>query len=155
MPDAPMTADDARPLYGIALKIASVVVFVGMQSALKAVGEDAPAGQLVFFRSFFALIPVAIYLAWLGDLRTALRTDDVPGHMLRGLVGVGAMSMGFFALTRLPYPEWIALSYAAPLLRWGCSAFSSLRCRALRALKERARSALWPRLSALRYRRPR
>lgn len=106
----------ARPLFGIGLKVLSVLVFVAMQSFLKASGEDVPAGQMVFFRSFFALIPVMLYLAWLGDLRTAFRTSDPFGHLLRGVVGVTSMGLGFFALTRLPYPEWIAISYAAPLL---------------------------------------
>lgn len=109
-------ANAARPLYGVGLKILSVMVFVGMQSLLKGAGEDVPAGQMVFYRSFFALVPVAIYLVWLGGLGTALKTDDVPGHIVRGLVGVTSMGLGFFALTRLPYPEWIAISYAAPLL---------------------------------------
>lgn len=105
-----------NPTRGILLKIVSVVVFVGMQTAIKSAGEGIPAGQIVFFRSFFALIPVVAYLAWLGDLRTALKTEDLPGHLGRGLIGVTSMSLGFFALTRLPYPEWIAISYAAPLV---------------------------------------
>lgn len=106
----------SRPARGIALKIASVLVFVGMQTSLKLAGAGIPAGELVFFRSFFALIPVMLYLAWLGDLGSATRTNDVPGHLLRGLIGVSSMSLGFFALTRLPYPEWITISYGAPLL---------------------------------------
>ena len=107
---------EPRPLYGIGLKVLSVMIFVGMQTCLKAVGDDVPAGQLVFFRSFFALIPVVIYLWWLGDLGTALATDDIGGHFIRGIVGVTSMGLGFFALSRLPYPEWISLSYGAPLL---------------------------------------
>ncbi|MCQ0987622.1 DMT family transporter [Jiella marina] len=110
------SADAPNPMLGIGLKCMSVVVFVGMQTALKAGGEGIPAGQLVFFRSFFALIPVVVYLAWLGDLKTALKTDDLVGHMIRGMVGVCSMVLGFFALTRLPYPEWITISYGAPLL---------------------------------------
>lgn len=106
----------SRPMLGILLKCISVVIFVGMQTSIKAGGEAIPAGEIVFFRSFFALIPVAIYLAWLGDLGTALKTRDLPGHIVRGLVGVTSMGFGFFALTRLPYPEWITISYAAPLL---------------------------------------
>ncbi|GGD12808.1 DMT family transporter [Aureimonas glaciei] len=105
-----------NPTRGILLKIISVVVFVGMQTSIKLAGEGIPAGQIVFFRSFFALIPVVAYLAWLGDLRTALKTDDLPGHLGRGLIGVTSMSLGFFALTKLPYPEWISITYAAPLL---------------------------------------
>ena len=105
-----------NPMLGIALKCISVVIFVGMQTSIKFGGEDIPAGQIVFFRSFFALIPVVIYLGWLGELRTALKTDDLKGHMFRGLIGVTSMGLGFFALTRLPYPEWITISYGAPLL---------------------------------------
>ena len=104
------------PLRGVFLKIISVAIFVGMQTSIKLAGEGIPAGEIVFFRSFFALIPVAAYLWWLGDLSTALRTGDVPGHIWRGLIGVTSMGLGFFALTRLPYPEWIAISYASPLL---------------------------------------
>jgi drug/metabolite transporter (DMT)-like permease len=118
-PDAMALAIDSTttsPMLGIALKVVSVVVFVGMQTALKATGDAFPAGQLVFFRSFFALVPVIIYLIWLGDLRGSLHTDDLGGHFLRGVIGVSSMGCGFYALGRLPYPEWIAVSYASPLL---------------------------------------
>ncbi len=114
-PTAPLRPE-ARPLHGIGLKVISVLIFVGMQTCLKALGDTVPAGQMVFFRSFFALLPVAIYLWWLGDLRTALHTDDLGGHFIRGVVGVTSMGLGFFALSQLPYPEWISLSYASPLL---------------------------------------
>ena len=112
----PALADAPNPMLGIALKCISVVIFVGMQTSIKFGGEGIPAGQIVFFRSFFALVPVVIYLSWLGDLKTALKTDDLRGHVFRGLIGVTSMSLGFFALTRLPYPEWITISYGAPIL---------------------------------------
>ncbi|MBO0661858.1 DMT family transporter [Jiella sp. CQZ9-1] len=103
-------------MVGVGLKCMSVVVFVGMQTMIKSVGHAVPAGEVSFFRSFFALVPVVIYLAWLGDLRSSLRTNDLPGHMLRGFVGVGAMVLSFFSLASLPYPEWVSICYAAPLL---------------------------------------
>ncbi|WAJ26673.1 DMT family transporter [Antarcticirhabdus aurantiaca] len=105
-----------NPTLGIGLKCLSVLVFVAMQTSIKIGGQGIPAGEIVFFRSFFALLPVFIYLAWLGQVRTALRTDDLGGHFIRGAVGVSSMGLGFFALTRLPYPEWISISYATPLL---------------------------------------
>lgn len=114
--DESVAAQTTNPLRGIALKCLSVVVFVGMQTCIKAGGEGIPAGEIVFFRSFFALVPVVAYLVWLGDLKTALVTRDPGGHLVRGLVGVTSMGLGFFALTRLPYPEWITISYAAPLV---------------------------------------
>ncbi len=104
-----------RPLTGITLKIISVCAFVGMSSCIKA-APGVPAGQVVFFRSFFAILPVVLMLAWRRELATALQTTRPFGHITRGLVGVSAMGLGFFALTRLPLPEWIAINYAQPLL---------------------------------------
>ncbi|MDG4876371.1 DMT family transporter [Mesorhizobium sp. WSM4935] len=113
-----MTVDHAvghNTLRGITLKIVSVTVFVGMQTCIKAAG-DVPAGQIVFFRSFFAIFPIIAFLAFKGELATAFTTKRPFNHIARGLVGVGAMGLGFFALTRLPLPEAITLNYAQPLL---------------------------------------
>ncbi|TJW42657.1 MAG: DMT family transporter [Mesorhizobium sp.] len=97
------------------LKIVSVAVFVGMSSCIKAAGT-VPAGQIVFFRSFFAIFPIIAFLAVQGKLGTAFSTRRPLNHIARGVVGVGAMGLGFFALTRLPLPEAITLNYAQPLL---------------------------------------
>ncbi|RWN30998.1 DMT family transporter [Mesorhizobium sp.] len=97
------------------LKIVSVAVFVGMSSCIKAAGT-VPAGQIVFFRSFFAIFPIIIFLAFQGKLGTAFSTKRPLNHITRGVVGVCAMGLGFFALTRLPLPEAITLNYAQPLL---------------------------------------
>ncbi|PWK75717.1 DMT family transporter [Aminobacter sp. AP02] len=105
----------SSPLTGIGLKIISVAIFVGMSTAIKAAG-DVPAGQIVFFRSFFAVFPILIFLAFRRELRTAVVTKRPLNHVARGVVGVTAMGFGFFALTRLPLPEAITLNYAQPLL---------------------------------------
>ena len=103
------------PLRGITLKVASVCCFVVMATLLKAT-QTIPAGELVFFRCFFAILPVVAYLAWKRQLRTALYTANPRGHVLRALIGVVSMGLGFFALTRLPLPETTAIQYATPLL---------------------------------------
>ncbi|PZV33169.1 DMT family transporter [Mesorhizobium kowhaii] len=102
-------------LTGITLKIVSVTVFVGMSTCIKAAGT-VPAGQIVFFRSFFAIFPIIAFLAFTGKLGTAFSTKRPLNHIARGVVGVCAMGLGFFALTRLPLPEAITLNYAQPLL---------------------------------------
>lgn len=104
-----------RPLLGILLKMLAVTSFMLMSSFIKASGQ-VPAGQIVFFRSLFALLPIFVLLAWQRELRTAFHTRHPFGHVSRGLVGVGAMMMGFFALTRLPLPDAVTLNYAQPLL---------------------------------------
>jgi drug/metabolite transporter (DMT)-like permease len=103
------------PLYGITLKVVSVVFFVIMATLLKST-QTIPAGELVFFRCFFAIVPVALWLVWRRQLRGALKTKRPLGHVLRALVGATSMGLGFFALTRLPLPEATAIGYAAPLL---------------------------------------
>ena len=105
-----------RELTGIALKVASVVVFVAMASCIKAAGEGVPAGQIVFFRSSLAMVPVLVYLASRRQLHTAFRTKHLVSHFWRGLVGVSAMACGFYGLTRLPLPDAIALGYTKPLV---------------------------------------
>lgn len=108
-------------MLGIGLKVASVCVFVCMSSLLKA-SDGIPAGQLVFFRSFFAIFPVIVFIAWQGQLNVAFKTSEPFSHFWRGFVGVSAMSASFYGLTKLPLPEAIALSYATPLLTVLCSA---------------------------------
>jgi drug/metabolite transporter (DMT)-like permease len=107
--------DDRRPLTGIALKVTSVAVFVAMSSFIKAAGR-VPAGEIVFFRSFFAMIPILAVLALRRELLTAFHTSRPLGHVARGVVGVSSMALGFYGLTRLPLPEAIALNYAQPLI---------------------------------------
>lgn len=103
-----------EPLVGIAFKLASVCVFMVMNSLIKATG-DVPAGQIVFFRSLFALVPIVILLAWQGELRTAFHTSRPLSHFVRGSVGVISMMMTFIAITHLPLPDAITLGYAQPL----------------------------------------
>jgi len=111
----PATLRQSNPLKAIAFKVLSVAVFVGMSSCIKAAGT-LPTGQVVFFRSFFAMLPIVLFLALRGELRRAFHTARPSGHIARGLVGVTSMCLGFFALARLPLPESITLNYAQPLL---------------------------------------
>lgn len=111
----PRSSRIGGPLRGILLKVISVCFFVVMATMLKAT-ETIPPGQMVFFRAFFALLPVLGFLVWKRRLFDAFRTSRPFGHVLRGLIGVASMGLGFFALTRLPLPEATALGYASPLI---------------------------------------
>ena len=101
---------------GIALKLASVVLFVVMSALIKATTEDVPTGQAMFFRSFFALPVILGWLMWRHDLRTGLRTSRPMGHVWRGLIGVCGMGFGFSSLAYLPLPDVTAIGFAAPLM---------------------------------------
>lgn len=104
------------PFTGIALKLISVVLFVIMSALIKATTDDVPTGQAMFFRSFFALPVIVLWLVWRRELSTGLRTTRPMGHVWRGLIGVCGMGFGFASLGYLPLPDVTAIGFAAPLL---------------------------------------
>ncbi|HSG36146.1 MAG TPA: DMT family transporter [Paracoccaceae bacterium] len=105
-----------HPLRGILLKIASVCVFVAMSSLIKATAGHVPSGQAVFFRSFFAIPVIVVWLAMRRELHLGVRTSNPLGHFWRGLIGTISMGLGFAGLGLLPLPEVTAIGYASPLL---------------------------------------
>lgn len=105
-----------QPLRGIAFKVMSIVVFVAMATIIKATADKVPAGEAVFFRSFFATPVILAWLAVTGELRSGLKTAMPLGHVWRGVVGTTAMGLNFAALGLLPFPEATAIGYAAPIL---------------------------------------
>lgn len=105
-----------RPLRGIALKLASVLIFIVMASMIKTTSDRVPAGEVVFFRSAFAIPVIVVWLAMRRELTTGFRAQNPIGHVWRGLMGTMAMGLGFAGLGYLPLPEVTAIGYAAPLL---------------------------------------
>lgn len=104
------------PLLGISLKLISALAFTLMSAGIKAVSARYPTGQIVFCRSFFALIPLIAWLAWRSEFPAALRTRNLRGHLKRGVMGSTGMFLGFAGLGFLPLPDAVALGYAGPLL---------------------------------------
>ncbi len=106
----------AQPAVGIALKITSTIVFTLMATLVKLASADYPIGEIVFFRSFFALVPVILWMAARGRFPEALYTRRLHRHFFRSLVGAGGMFTGFTALSLLPIADATAIGYAAPLM---------------------------------------
>ncbi len=115
---APASSDSkpVKPLLGISLKVLSALVFTMMSATLKTLTARYPVGEVVFFRSAFALMPLLVWLAWQGDLINAVRTRNVVGHFKRGFIGTAGMYLGFAALSYLPLHDSIAIGYASPLI---------------------------------------
>jgi drug/metabolite transporter (DMT)-like permease len=111
-----MDAREQRPLHGIGLKLTSVFVFIAMQSMIKATSAHVPAGEAVFFRSFFAIPVIFVWLAMQRQLKDGVKVAAPMGHVWRGVMGTLAMGFGFASLRFLPLPEVTALGYASPLL---------------------------------------
>ena len=101
---------------GILLRIASGLLFTGMVVCVKALSDTTPLGQIVFFRSAVALIPLVVFL-WLSDeFPAGLRTRRPVGHILRCLLGAAAMFTSFATLRFLPVAEATMLSYLSPVM---------------------------------------
>ncbi|RYH09948.1 DMT family transporter [Tropicimonas sp. IMCC6043] len=105
-----------NPTRAILMKLGSVAFFVVMQSLIKATGGRVPAGEVVFFRSAFALPVILFWLHLDGGLATGFRTANPMGHVWRGFLGTSAMGLSFAGLVLLPLPEVTAIFYAAPIL---------------------------------------
>lgn len=100
---------------GISLKIGAVLCFTVMGALIKGTDGRVPTGEIVFFRSLFA-VPIMIgWLAFVGQLSEGVRTSRPFGHLWRGVIGTTAMGLMFTALTLLPLPEVTTLQYATPL----------------------------------------
>jgi drug/metabolite transporter (DMT)-like permease len=105
-----------NPVRGIGLKVLSVAIFMAMAVCIKLVSIHVPPGEVVFFRSFFAIPVILVWLWYAHHLHDGLKTAHALGHFWRGLLGAGAMGFSFTALGLLPLPEVTAIGYANPVL---------------------------------------
>ncbi|KFF47872.1 hypothetical protein GY26_17875 [Gammaproteobacteria bacterium MFB021] len=104
-----------RPLAGILLRLLSGLLFAGMLVCVKAVSDEVPLGQTVFFRSAFALLPIVVFMLWRREFPRALATRRPFGHLLRSGLGAAAMFASFAAVARLPVAEATLLAQLAPV----------------------------------------
>ncbi|MBK0325969.1 DMT family transporter [Rhodobacteraceae bacterium F11138] len=104
-----------RPGLAVLLKLSAIFLFTIMSALIKATADDVPPGEAVFFRSFFAIPVILIWLIAQGQLRQGLLTSNPMGHFWRGLLGTCAMGLTFAGLGLLPLPEVTAIGYAAPI----------------------------------------
>lgn len=110
------TAHRGQPLLGVLLKVISTVAFTAMATLIKYVSDRYPAGEVAFFRSAFALIPVLIWVGYKQQIPAVFITPRIGGHLLRSIAGATSMFFGFSALARLPLSDATAIGYASPLM---------------------------------------
>jgi drug/metabolite transporter (DMT)-like permease len=114
LPDPPVpTHMRDHPLLGIFCKTMSVVLLSVMAAGVKWLAHF-PTGQIVFYRSFFALIPIVIAARLYGGYHL-LGTTRPDAHAIRSGVGVLSMFLGFTALGMIPFADATAISFASPI----------------------------------------
>ena len=108
-----------RPGLGIGLRVLSGVLMSGMFVSVKAVSEDVPLGEIVFFRSFFALIPLVLFLWWRNEFPGGLVTKRPRDHFIRASFGALALFGSFAAVARLNLAEAVLIGQLSPLFMSG------------------------------------
>jgi drug/metabolite transporter (DMT)-like permease len=119
---------------GIALKLISAVFFAVMSALIRYLGARYPIGEVVFYRSAFAIVPIVIIYALRGELAATVRTERPFGQATRGALSIVGMFCNFGALARLPLIEANAISFTSPLISVALAALF---------LKERVRIYRW------------
>ncbi|MBL9010290.1 MAG: DMT family transporter [Alphaproteobacteria bacterium] len=103
------------PIAAIAYKVAATLSFAAMAASIKLLDEGFPVGEVVFFRSAFAL-PVVLAWAYVtGRVGDSWRTTNVWFHVSRSTVGMAAMFLSFVALADLPLADWTVIGFAMPI----------------------------------------
>jgi drug/metabolite transporter (DMT)-like permease len=103
-------------LRGILLKIAATLAFATMSATIKLVSSRFPVGEIVLFRSVFAMATLVAWLVRRGEFPRALGTRRKLGHVGRSIAGSGGMFFGFIALSLLPLADATAFTFVSPLL---------------------------------------
>ncbi|ALM51057.1 hypothetical protein BJB45_14920 [Halomonas huangheensis] len=111
-----MTDSMDRTGLGIALRVLSGLLFTGMLLCVKLLSDVVPLGQIVFYRSLFALLPIVVFLMWRREFPAGLATRRPLGHLLRSGLGAAAMFASFAAVARLPVAEATLLAQLSPVI---------------------------------------
>jgi drug/metabolite transporter (DMT)-like permease len=108
---------------GIAFACAAVFVFSAVNALAKWQAASYPISEIVFFRSFFALVPVLV-LAARDGLARSLATRMPWSHLVRSLIWFVSVYCTFAAYYLLPMADAAAISFSAPLFLIALSALA-------------------------------
>lgn len=102
---------------GSAWMLVAGLCFALMSGVVKQAGQWFSGVELVFYRSLFGFVLIAVPMLWRHRLAGmgVLAGDHLVLHLRRGLVGFLALATFFYALVRLPMSMAVTLNYASPL----------------------------------------
>ena len=92
-------------------KSLSVLFFVLMSVCIKATGDHIPLFQVVFFRNFFALLPLIFFIYFLKLNFSSINNYKL--HIARAFIGITAMSLFFISIRYVPLVEMQTISYSS------------------------------------------
>ncbi len=104
-----------HPALGIATFIGNMMVMALLSAGVRElVNRDYPLSEVLLFRYLFASVffwVILLSTAGLAGLATRRPID----HTVRSISGIVSLALLYFALTRIPIADAIAISYTAPI----------------------------------------
>ncbi len=88
------------------------VGFAIMGALVKAGAQRFSTGELVFYRSLFGFISIALMVCWHDK---PLKTPHLQMQLRRAVVGFSALLLFFYAIAHLPLATAITLNYTSPM----------------------------------------
>ncbi len=106
-------ASPVENLRGAGWIVLSALIASVMSAGVHALAGSIHSAQTVFIRGVFGFIVAAIFIFPRSDY--SLKTERLPDHLLRGIIGVIAINCGFYSLMILPLVTVTALFFTTPL----------------------------------------
>ena len=97
--------------------VGAIVMFVVMAICIRALADRVPAGDITFYRTFFGLLLMLPFVLGRGPsyARQILATRKLGLLMLRAVLTYAAVLSYFYAVTKIPLAEAIALNSTLPI----------------------------------------
>ena len=95
--------------------------FALLNTLVKYLSEDFSLSQIIFFRSFFAIIFIFPWL--LNSGLYSLKTNSIKLQIARSSVALAAMYLWFFSISKIPLAEATAINFTAPIFGAICAVF--------------------------------
>ncbi|MDF1790313.1 MAG: DMT family transporter [Thalassobaculaceae bacterium] len=113
----PVPSDRVEPdgRRGILLMLVGLLLFSILNGVVKAQTELFPVVQIMFFRNFFAMAPLAVVILWVAR-PGVLKTRLPHWHLLHAVIVSGGIGLIFAGYQRLPLADATAINFASPLI---------------------------------------
>ena len=93
--------------------------FALLNTLVKYLSTDFSLSQIIFFRSFFAIVFILPWLLNTGLL--SLKTNSYKLQLARSTVALAAMYLWFFSISKIPLAEATAINFTAPIFGALCA----------------------------------
>ncbi|MDV7142828.1 DMT family transporter [Tropicimonas sp. TH_r6] len=98
------------------LFLVAIFLITAMSAIVRLLTSDLPIGQILFWRSAGAFLPILGYMALRREFPAALSTRHPRLHITRSLFGVLSMALSFLSLAYLTVATAQALAYLTPVV---------------------------------------